>query len=208
VRQLYTGPLAADGTVLFPGLERGSERGWGFASGTQPMALALDTYRYFVFGDPDWNYLAFDPATDIPLAEQRIGPVMNSADPDLSAFGGRGGKLILYHGWNDPGIPPRSTVRYYDSVRERLGAETSRDAVRLFMVPGMNHCRGGVGTDQFDAVGALDRWLASGEAPTRIEASRVEDGAVVRSRPLCPYPQVAVYDGGGSSDAAENFSCR
>ena len=133
---------------------------------------------------------------------------MNSNDPNLGPFLARGGKLLLYHGWNDFGVPPLATVRYYDEVVATLGAEHAAEGVRLFMVPGMNHCRGGVGTDRFDAAAAIDRWVTTGKPPERIEAARVENGDVVRTRPLCPYPQVAAFDGSGSTDDSANFTCR
>jgi feruloyl esterase len=100
------------------------------------------------------------------------------------------------------------TVNYYESVRASVGPERADGGVRLFMVPGMNHCRGGVGTDRFDAVSALDRWVSQDDAPARIEAERVVAGETVRTRPLCAYPQLAVYDGTGSTDLSENFVCR
>jgi feruloyl esterase len=95
-----------------------------------------------------------------------------------------------------------------DEVRDALGAKAADDSVRMFMVPGMGHCRGGTGTDTFDPVATLDRWVAQGEAPTRIEASRVENGATVRTRPLCALPTRAVYDGSGSTDDSRNFECK
>jgi pimeloyl-ACP methyl ester carboxylesterase len=206
-RLTYQGPVDEAGHSIFPGLARGSERGWRTLSSETPLALAIETYAELVFGEPDWDFLTFDAARDIPLGVERIGGLMDSADPDLSAFTARGGKLLLYHGWADPGIPPAGTVRYYEAVHATL-AETAADSVRLFMVPGMGHCRGGTGTDTFDAVAALDRWVSTGAAPQRIEASRVEDGAIVRTRPLCSFPARAVYDGDGSTDDSENFECR
>lgn len=203
----YRGPVDTAGRSIFPGLARGSERGWRTLSGEVPLALANDTYARLVFDDPQWDFRSFDAARDIPLAAERIGPLLDSADPNVGAFVERGGKLLLYHGWSDPGIPAAGTIRYYDEVRHTLGA-TADDSVRLFMVPGMGHCRGGTGTDTFDAVEALDAWVVRGVTPERIEAARVEDGRVVRTRPLCAYPSKATYDGSGSSDASQNFVCR
>ena len=208
VRRIYTGPTDANGRSIFPGLSRGSETGWRTLSSEEPLGLAYDTYARLVFGDSHWDFTTFDAARDIATGIERIGDLMDSADPDISAFIDHGGKLLLYHGWSDPGIPARSTIRYYDSVRETIGSDVADQSVRLFMVPGMGHCRGGVGTDQFDPVAALDRWVRTDEPPTRIEASRIEDGQVTRTRPLCPFPQAAAYDGSGSTDTSENFECR
>lgn len=205
VRRIYAGPTTSAGQSLFPGLARGSELGWDV--GPEPMSLAVDTYRILVFNNPDWDYRNFDAEKDIATAHDRIGAIMNSTDTDLRPFFSRGGKLLLYHGWNDPGISPFNTVAYYQGVRETVGAEQSDASMRLFMVPGMNHCRGGVGTDSFDAVAALDSWVVSDQAPDQLPAARERDGRVDKTRPLCPYPQVAVYSGNGSTNDAANFSC-
>jgi feruloyl esterase len=132
---------------------------------------------------------------------------MNSVDPNLQPLFARGGKLLQYHGWADPGIPPGSSVNYYKSVLAAVGAKAA-DSYRLFMVPGMGHCGGGDGTSTFDMVSALDQWVIGDKAPERIVASRVVNGATVRTRPLCPYPQAATYKGSGSTDDAANFSCQ
>ncbi|MES1258112.1 MAG: tannase/feruloyl esterase family alpha/beta hydrolase, partial [Acidobacteriota bacterium] len=207
-RLTYRGPVDKTGASIFPGLAPGSERGWRTLSGDKPLALAFDTYAQLVFGDAHWDFRTFDAARDIPVGVKRIGKLMDSADPNLAAFTQHGGKLVLYHGWADPGIPAQGTIRYYDEVRQSLGAKRADGDVRLFMVPGMGHCRGGTGTDTFDAVAALDRWVRNGTAPERIEASRVESGKVVRTRPLCAFPQQAVYRGSGSTDDSANFDCK
>jgi hypothetical protein len=206
-RLTYRGPADAAGNVIFPGLSRGSERGWSTLSGDKPLSLAFDTYAQLVFGNPDWDFRSFDAERDIAIGVERIGKLMDAADPRLDAFIAHGGKLLLYHGWADPGIPPEGTVRYYDAVGKALGP-TATSSVRLFMVPGMGHCRGGTGTDTFDPVAALDGWVRGGAAPQRIEAARVENGAVVRTRPLCAYPARAVYRGTGSTDDSKNFECQ
>jgi len=202
-RKIYAGP------AFFPGLEPGSEMGWSTLSGPKPMDLAVDVYKYLVFQDPKWNYLTFNPETDVARADKTISGMMNSVDPNLKPLFAHGGKLLHYHGWADPGIPPGSSVNYYKSVLEAMGGKTKvNDSYRLFMVPGMGHCGGGDGTSTFDMVSALDQWVVQGKAPDQIVASKVVSGAVVRTRPLCPYPQVATYRGSGSTDDAANFSCK
>jgi len=130
-------------------------------------------------------------------------------NPDLSAFKARGGKAIVYQGWQDPVVNAVDTIAFYERVRARQGSQQEVDRFfRLFMVPGMGHCSGGPGATNFDAVAALDSWVEKGVAPDRITASRIVDGATVRTRPLCSYPQKAVYVGTGSTDEAENFVCR
>jgi hypothetical protein len=112
----------------------------------------------------------------------------------------------MYFGWADPQLNPRVAVEYYDQVVTRMGDSTG-DFFRLFMVPGMFHCGGGVGTSTFDVATPLLHWVESGDAPKNVGASRVSSGKVIRTRPLCPYPQVARYKGSGSIDDAANFSC-
>jgi feruloyl esterase len=210
VRKLYT-PATNPRTraEIFGPLYPGSELMWMQSAGTAPVSIAADFFKYFAFNDPDWDPrkrpVNFD--TDVALADTARNAVVNATDPDLSAYVRRNGKLILYNGWSDAGIPPRLAIEYYEQVLAKMGANV-RDSVRLFMVPGMGHCRGGSGTDTFDMLSAIRRWVEKGQAPDRIEASRVRNGKVNRTRPLCPYPRVAAYDGSGSTDEASNFACR
>lgn len=204
-RKIYAGP----GTGIFPGLERGSELGWATLSGPKPMALAAETYQYLVFKDPNWDYLKFDAARDIATAGKVIGPTMDAIDPNLKPFFKHGGKLLMYHGWADPGISPENSVNYFTSVEDTMGGKLkAENSIRLFMVPGMGHCRGGDGTDDFDAIGTLASWVETNKAPDRIPAAHKTKGVVDKTRPLCPYPQTAHYQGSGSTDEAANFVCK
>jgi len=203
-RRLYEGPRN-----VFPGLEPGSELGWSMLSGPKPMSLAAELYQYLVFKNPNWDYKTFDAAHDVRLAEKQVGETLDATNANLKPFVDHGGKLLMYHGWSDPGIPPLATVQYYKNVVDTLGGTArTTNSIRLFMIPGMNHCRGGDGTDIFDGIAALDAWVEEGKTPDRIEASHLTGGKVDRTRPLCPYPQVAVYKGAGSTDDAANFVCR
>ena len=115
--------------------------------------------------------------------------------------------MVMYYGWADPALNARVAVDYYEKASDRIGRAT-KDFFRLFMVPGMFHCDGGVGVATFDAMTPLMNWVEKGVAPERIVGARIVQGKTVRTRPLCPYPQVAKYQGSGSMDDAANFACR
>ncbi|MBW8838263.1 MAG: tannase/feruloyl esterase family alpha/beta hydrolase, partial [Gemmatimonadetes bacterium] len=198
------------GAEIFPGFEPGTELGWArMLSGPDPYATAVDQFKYIVFGKPDWNWRTFDLERDVAAADAQGQGTLSSIDPDLSAFARHGGKLLMYHGWSDQDIAPRASINFYTRTLEATHAATSNAAwVRLFMVPGMGHCGGGEGPNTFDMVTALEPWVERGTVPERIVASRITAGKVERTRPLCPYPQVAQYSGTGSIDAADSFACK
>ncbi len=174
----------------------------------QPVGYATDFFKYIVFKDEKWEPTQLNFDADVALTD-KTATGLNAVDADLTKFVARGGRLLIYHGWSDPGIPPQNAVNYYQSVLATTPDKKAvRDSVRAFMVPGMGHCGGGEGTSTFDMVAAVDRWVESGVAPERIPASRMVDGQTVRTRPLCAYPKTAVYNGTGSTDDASNFVCK
>lgn len=198
------------GQVLFPSLAPGSELNWGIqAAGPDPSANIFDHFKYVVFKNPAWDWKTFDFDKGIALAEQPENAAMNATDPNLEPFFSHNGKLLIYHGWADSNVSPLNTIKYYKSVEDTLGgpSKTSNN-MRLFMEPGMGHCGGGEGPNVFDKVGTLDQWVEQGKAPEKIIASHSTAGKVDRTRPLCPYPQVAKYKGSGSIDEASNFACQ
>ncbi|HEY6614318.1 MAG TPA: tannase/feruloyl esterase family alpha/beta hydrolase, partial [Vicinamibacterales bacterium] len=155
--------------------------------------------------DPNWDPKTLNYDSDVARAGKGGNLVFDATDTDLSRFTKRGGKLIMYQGWAEPGIPPRNLVKYYGQIQQKTSG--AKDSVRIFMVPGMGHCGGGNGTSTFDMVAALDAWRDGGKAPEQVNASRVRDGKVDRTRPLCAWPAVAKYKGSGSIDEAGNFVC-
>jgi len=195
---------------LFPSLGPGSELGWGtLGAGPEPYNNTLDQYRYVVFQDPNWDWRTFNFDGDIVRSEKPEYVVMNATDPNLRPFFAHGGKLLIYHGWSDPNVSPFNTIKYFKSVQDTLGgASTTAGNIRLFMVPGMGHCGGGEGPNVFDKIGTLDRWVEEGKTPESITASHSGEGKVDRTRPLCPFPQVAKYKSSGSVDEAANFVCK
>ena len=181
--------------------------------------LGADLYRYAVFENPNWNPADFVLERDLPMARERLSALI-SDDADLSPFARRGGRMILYHGWDDSGPSPYNTIDYHERVRQTVRVRDTDAFFRLFMVPGMYHCAGGPGPNSFgnagdppvldadhDVLMALERWVEQGVAPERIIASTVKDGRVERTRPLCPYPQRARYKGKGDGNRAEHFEC-
>ena len=229
LRKIYAGPHDPAGKPIFPGRVPGGESGpggWGlWITGERPaMSLmygfGTGFFADFVFNDAAWDYRTFQLDRDTKVADDKFARTLNATDPDLKRFQSRGGKLIIYHGWNDPAISPLNSIDYFRSVEAKMGAKTTDEFARLYLVPGMQHCGGGPGPNSFgqgqvEAPGitkALERWVENREPPNKIIATKFQtDGnpasGVVRTRPLCPYPQVAKYNGSGSTDEAANFSC-
>jgi feruloyl esterase len=215
LKKVYGG-VTSNGRPFFPGFMIGSENNGGWTNlivpgprGGDPadFNLAQGVMKYLVFNPPkpDWDFRTFDFDRDVTLVD-RWGQLANAKNPDLSAFRKRGGKLVMTYGWADGILQPLMGVNYYENAVVKNGPKT-REFFRLFMVPGMAHCGGGVGPDQNDAVSAVIDWVEKGKAPDTIVARKIVNGQVTRSRPLCPYPQVARYKGNGSIDDAASFSC-
>jgi feruloyl esterase len=226
IQKIYDGPQRR-GRPFFPGFMPSSEAlvagpgGGAPASGWMNLIvparadakpadfnLAENTMRYLVFTppQPDYDFRTFDFDRDTKLLEA-WGKLANAKDTNLRAFRARGGKLIMTYGWADAILQPLMGVDYYEKAVAANG-RNGTDFLRLFMAPGMAHCAGGVGPDQNDAVTAIIDWVEHGIAPDRIVAKKIVNGTVTRSRPWCPYPQVARYKGAGSTDDADNFECR
>jgi feruloyl esterase len=223
--KIYSGPVnPSTGEKIYPGFPPGVEgldRNWDvWIIGPQSLQsqFANQFYGSFVMSDANWNYRSFNFATDPAKTAAAIGSLINSDNPDLSAFAAHGGKLILFQGWADAAITPLGTIQYYQEIQKKMGTDRAHQFVRLFLAPGMMHCGGGPGPNSFDAVTSVAQWREKNQVPETIVAARYSNewaalsggpkGDVVSTRPLCAYPKVAHWTGKGSVDQAENYTCR
>ena len=195
----------------FGGEDDPSGQGWkqwigGGSAPSLQWRVGVEFFRYFVFDDPSWDYSRY-ALSGWERDTERIAPFLDATSTDLSAFKARNGKLIIWHGWSDPAITALASVDNYTQVESKDPAV--RSYFRLFMLPGVLHCGGGAGPTVVDWFGAIADWVERGLAPERLIAAKVDDnGKTIRTRPVCPYPQRAVYTGQGSTDDAGNFVCR
>jgi hypothetical protein len=242
--KIYEGPKnPRTGRRIFPGYPPGTEAvagAWGAwiipgsPQGSIQSGFGNSYYGQAVFEKPGWDFRSLNFDTDVMLGDEKTGPILNAISPDLRSFRAHGGKLIQYHGWGDAAISPINSIEYYESVGAFLAkypdprsdsSKTERDFYRLFMVPGMGHCGGGLGPNSFgnagiapapvnkdperDILSALERWVEKGVAPDRLIGSGtvVGDSSKKMTRPLCPYPKVAQYQGAGDPHDATSFGC-
>jgi hypothetical protein len=233
LKALYAGPRNSAGNQIFPGLEPGGEEGFGgwglWITGSSPTTSLIYFFGhgYFadiVYGQKDWDPKTFIVDAALRAADAKTEAALNATDPDLSSFKERGGKLIVYHGWSDAAIPPENAINYYNSVKARMGQGNVDSFMRLYMVPGLQHCAGGPGANSFlgeggrglgdpdrDLYAALEQWVEKDVAPRAIIATKYVDDnpahGVKMTRPLCAYPEVAKYEGTGDSNDAASFVC-
>jgi feruloyl esterase len=232
LRKLYAGTPDSSGHIVFPGYLPGAEEGqggWGlWITGPAPAkslmaAFGSGFFSDFVYEKSDWDFKTFNVDTGLKAASEKTAEALNATNADLKAFKARGGKLIIYHGWNDPAISALNTVNYYESVIKAMGQKDADSFVRLYMAPGVQHCEGGPGPDAFGQVGELnfddpvhsvdasiEKWVEKDKAPGMIIASRYEGhdrSKAKMTRPLCPYPQTAKYKGTGDTNDAGSFVC-
>jgi len=229
--QLYAGPHDSTWRPIYGGLMPGFEEGWGgWVMGSKPGAAVIDTFavQYFsnlVYDKSDWDLNAFALDVSLQQAEAVTAQPLNATNPDLKPLMASGGKLIMYQGWSDPATPALNSINYYQSVVTAMGQSSTDRFLRLFMVPGMGHCAGGPGPNYFgqdgdskdrdpehDIYAAIEAWVEKDVAPSRLIATKYAndsktEGAVTMTRPLCPFPQVAKYQGSGSTNDAANFTC-
>jgi hypothetical protein len=233
VKKLYQGAVDSKGQQIFPGFMPGGEEGaegwplWITGAGPGKGLLFAFAYGYFadmIYDKPDWDYTKANLDGAVADSDKKLAGVLNATEANLKPFQQRGGKLVVYHGWSDAAISPVNSVNYYQSVVQHMGQSDVDAFLRLYLVPGMQHCEGGPGPDVFGENGfstmndaqhdlyiALQQWVEKGAAPPNVIASKLEgrgpDAKVKLSRPLCPYPQEPHYKGSGDPNDAANFTC-
>jgi pimeloyl-ACP methyl ester carboxylesterase len=215
LQAIYDGVRDKSGKAILPGWPVGSETQMALlVMGATPFPVANDYFRLLVHaGDASWDWKAMDYGAETELARSYGAAMLNVAAGDLKAFFARGGKLLLSHGWTDALIPASNTVKFYGELQQVTAKPALAKQLRLFLVPGMDHCGGGEGPSNYDTLGTIDAWATSGIAPERIIATRGTGGPPGTpalpplSRPLCVYPRIATYKGSGSQDDAANFEC-
>jgi feruloyl esterase len=218
LRKVYDGVRNSKGVLLYPGQPLGAEiavngrSGWmGSIGGDGGLGLSFgETFMRFLAFEPQrgraWDWKQFNFDTDPPQMAA-FSKVIDATNPDLSRLKKRGGKIIHYHGWADALVNPQMSVEYYESVLKKMGRQQTQQFYKLYMIPGMFHCRGGVGCDEADYFTPLVEWVEKGVAPQVIDGKRIVNNAPVLTRPHCPYPQAAQYKGSGDVSQAENFRC-
>lgn len=219
VKAVYAPVALRSGALVMPGLPPGSEyqwESWLLGKTAAGPGMATNFYRYFVHGDPEWDPARFDLDSDWRAGRASVSPAIDALDPDISPFLKRGGKLLIYHGWDDAAIPAGNTLRYDTAMRRAVGPKLAA-STRLFMLPGVAHCAGGEGPDTIDYIGEVDRWAESGTAPDRLTATQFdnplaalmgEPAKQVRTRPVCAWPKSARNAGKGPLGDASSWVCR
>ena len=209
LRDIYDGVKnPRTGEQVFSGFPPGSEQQlMALTSGTEPFPVATSYFRDIVFENPKWDFRSFDYDKDVIASYEAGSDILDVPSDGFSRFFQGGGKLLLSHGWADGLIPAPNTVEFYKAMIADMDPEKAKDSVRLFMVPGMGHCGGGNAPCVLDMLSVIDKWVSEGKAPKSIIASNPPNLNPM-TRPICPYPQVAVYKGPGSTDDAANFACR
>ena len=204
LKKIYDGVRDAHSRRLFPGMPPG-----GDGAAAAGFNLGETFMKFMAFqppAGPDWDYHTFNIDTD-PARMAATSLEIDATIPDLTAVKMRGGKILHYHGWSDPGVSPRMSIEYHEAAMKTMGAKETDDFYRLFLVPGMGHCQGGPGCGNVDWLTPVVNWVEKGIAPTVLTGAHVERGQTTRTRPICAYPNEARYKGAGSIDAAENFAC-
>ena len=208
VRSVYAGLKTADGRTASYPLSRGSEGSWTRFVAVGDQGNGLGGLRKLLFGDADYDLRSFEAERDLAkVRNSEMAGMYEAQNPDIAPFIAHGGKLLLWHGFDDPGPSPLGTIEYYEAVRQTTGpkAPALDSGLRLYLLSGVYHCSGGPSADGFESLAALDRWVESGQSPDTLIATR-QDGKL--SRPLCHYPTLPHYRGVGDPADAASFECR
>jgi len=204
---MYDGIRASDGSWAQLPMSKGSEEGWSMFVATggaedQTRGGGIFGLTALLFGRDSFDYARMTPSDVLTARSSAFAGTYEAKDADLSDFFARGGKLLMWHGEGDPGPSPVGTIDYVEAVK--ASAEGAADGLRMFLAPGVGHCRGGPGPDLIDTLSALDEWVSSGSAP-EVLVARKEGSPLARK--LCAWPQVAHYAGEGDPNHPDSWSC-
>jgi feruloyl esterase len=214
IKTVYA-PLTNKQGIIYPGYPFGAENeegGWDvWIAGNNPAInvpsvhylFGTNMFKYLVFNDPAWDYSRYN-FSDFFKDTKYASAYLDATQTDYTAFKKLNRKMIMFHGWNDPALSAYSTISYYQDVEK-----TDKDVqsyIRLFLLPGVLHCEGGPGPDQVEWLPLIRDWVENGKAPERVVMSKKKDGKIVMTRPVFPYPKVAVYKGKGNPNVETSFT--
>lgn len=209
-------PLVVDQKIVYPGFPVGLEAevgawdAWitGTASDQQPslhFMFGTNMFKYLVFNDPSWDYSKYDFKKYFNETNFAAS-FLDATQTDYSEFKKSNGKMIMFHGWNDPALSAYSTIDHYEAALKKDKDLSSY--IKLFLMPGVLHCGGGTGCDNVDWVALIQAWVEKNQAPERIISSKIVQGKQVATRPLYPYPKVTVYSGSGDANQEKNYKVK
>jgi feruloyl esterase len=214
IKIVYSG-VTNQGEEIHPGFPIGCEaRAWAnwivgpnertmeFNLPSLQFAFGTEMFKYLVFQDPDWDYSSYD-FSNFSNTTQYASSYLDATSTDYSEFKNRGGKMVIYHGWNDPALSAFATIEHFEAAKTE--DSDLEEYIRLFLLPGVLHCGGGPGPSQTDWIKLVRNWVENGIAPDRVVLSKVQDEKVTMTRPVFPYPEKAIYDGKGDPNKESSF---
>ena len=217
IKVIYSG-VTSENSEIYPGFPLGGENeqgGWqawivGPNEGTMELnfpslqfGFGTEMYKYLIFNNPDWDYSSYD-FSNFSEETKYASSYLDATSTDYSGFKDRGGKMIIYHGWNDPALSALATIEHYNAVKEK--DDELDEYIRLFLLPGVLHCGGGPGPSQTNWIEIVRAWVEEGIAPERVVVSKKKGKKNVMTRPVFPYPKKATYDGKGDPNKEGSFN--
>ena len=210
IKTIYT-PLLVGNDTVYQEFPYGSEAAWNpWVSGNKESPsfhylFGTSIFKYLVYNNPSWDYSHYDFKNF--FAETRYAAsYLDATQTDYSGFKKHNGKMIFYHGWNDPALSAYATIHHFDEAMKK--DKDLQSYMRLFLLPGVFHCGGGTGPDRIDWVDQIRDWVEKGKAPEKIVVSKIENGKTIMTRPVYPYPRVTIYNGKGDPNDEKSFTSK